>query len=203
MRPTLYRGALTRETLLFDELRIVARLLEEGKDLKEIQRICKERNLFQFPTERMVDNIASVLYRRLTIHDDKELVAILVDGSHEVALEASLYLLMLDNLLVYEFFVDVVGEKYRTFDTHLSHSDIRHYLLSVMQKDRKASLWSELTTKKIESVFSTLLFRCGYWTRGAGDILTPVSIEPELKTIIMNNGDGEVLKAFDDFTEDL
>ena len=59
-------GGLTREQFLFHETRVVARLMtdENLSDQEIIDRVVSE-NLFQFPTERMIRNLAGVCVKRL------------------------------------------------------------------------------------------------------------------------------------------
>ena len=54
-------GGLTREQFLYHETKTVARLMvdEALSDEEIVQRVIEE-NLFQFPTERMIKNIANV-----------------------------------------------------------------------------------------------------------------------------------------------
>ena len=52
-----YNGGLTREQFLFYEIRIVARLICEGKSRDEIIEEIAADNLFQYPTERMIKTI--------------------------------------------------------------------------------------------------------------------------------------------------
>ena len=51
-----YNGGLTREQFLFYEMRITAKLLCEGLSQQEVISKVREENLFQFPTEKMIDN---------------------------------------------------------------------------------------------------------------------------------------------------
>ena len=61
-----YKASITREHFLFYEMRITARLLNEGCSEDEvISRIVTE-NLFQYPTERSIKGMAKACLRRLT-----------------------------------------------------------------------------------------------------------------------------------------
>lgn len=110
---TPYR-TITREQFLFNEMRIVASLLSEGKSEKEIIEEIANNNLFQYPTERMIKNIAQVCLNRFKEADSKELVELVAKGSSDTAKQACLFLMMNYYRLVWEFMINVVGEKYRT-----------------------------------------------------------------------------------------
>ena len=50
---------ITREQFLFHEMRIVARLLDDGMDEEQVKEEVVANNLFQNPTKTMVNNIPS------------------------------------------------------------------------------------------------------------------------------------------------
>ena len=53
-----YSGVLTREQFLFYETRTTAKLLDEGLSPTEIQEKIVQENLFQYPTEKSVQQMA-------------------------------------------------------------------------------------------------------------------------------------------------
>lgn len=105
---------ITREQFLFHEMRIVARLLDDGMDEEKVKEEVVANNLFQYPTERMIKNIASVCLNRFKETDSKELIHIVATESSDVAKQACLFLMMSYYRLVWEFMITVIGEKYRT-----------------------------------------------------------------------------------------
>ena len=60
---TSYR-TITREQFLFHEMRIVAKLLIAGKNDKQIIDEVVSKNLFQYPTEKSLNNITKVCLAR-------------------------------------------------------------------------------------------------------------------------------------------
>ena len=69
-----YNGAITREAFLFYEMRITAQLLCQGLDEKDIISRIEEENLFQFPTEKMIKNMAMACLKRLYCLEDANLL---------------------------------------------------------------------------------------------------------------------------------
>jgi hypothetical protein len=59
-------GSLTREQFYFYEMRTTARLLCQGLGEKEVRNKIKSENLFQFPTERTVNQAVSACLKRLS-----------------------------------------------------------------------------------------------------------------------------------------
>lgn len=53
-----YKASITREQFLFYEMRTTAKLLDEGLDDKEVVQRIIDENLFQYPTEKSVEQQA-------------------------------------------------------------------------------------------------------------------------------------------------
>ena len=108
-----YSAVLTREQFLFYEVRTTARLMADGlNDTEVIDRIVTE-NLFQYPTEKSVRQMAQACIRRLRAMGDDSLIAAIATQPAEIAKQICLYAMMKQYRLVWDFMVTVVGEKYR------------------------------------------------------------------------------------------
>ena len=94
---------ITREQFLFHEMRTTARLMQTGKSDKEIIDEIFDNNLFQYPTERMVKNIASVCLKRLHALNSDKAVDIIADGSVTSAKQACFYAIMMHYHLIWDF----------------------------------------------------------------------------------------------------
>lgn len=69
-----YNGGLTREQFLFYEMRTTAKLISAGlSDNEVIEKIVAD-NLFQFPTEKSIRNLAGVCLKRLHAMNDDSLI---------------------------------------------------------------------------------------------------------------------------------
>lgn len=196
MKPEKYKGAITREAFLFNESRLVAGLMLEDLSKEEIVKRIVDENLFRYPTEKMVPSIAKTLVHRLSLPQDREVLCLIHDGFHSTAKQASLYCFMLDNLLVYEFLVDVIGSKYASLDLSFSKGDIHLYLDRIAMVDEKASKWSKLTKDKIRSVLVQTLVSVGYLDDPRATRLNPFQIDFQLLECIENDGNEDVLPAF-------
>ena len=93
-----YNGSLTREQFLFHEMRIAAKLLDEGLSESEVVEEIVNDNLFQFPTERMVKNLACVCVRRLKqLEDDSMYTATLWQGFKKYPKSTYFFPRLMDN----------------------------------------------------------------------------------------------------------
>ena len=89
---TRIEGAqITREQFLMREMRVACQLREEGLDDEAIIARIKDENLIQYPTERMVGNIARVCVKRMNAVESDRIVRIIATGLPEAAAQANLY----------------------------------------------------------------------------------------------------------------
>lgn len=131
MRNRVYSGALTAEQFLFYEIRIAVGYYMNGDSLQQAAEQIAEGNLFQYPTLREVKRMTKACYRRLDALEDQELVSELRSAPADIARQINLYAMMRDNLLVWEFMVQLIGEKYRMQDFHLDRKDINGFFSRV------------------------------------------------------------------------
>ena len=196
IRSNIYNGGLTREQFLFYEIRIVARLVLEGMPREDILKKLKEENLFQFPTERMVNSIANACFRRIDALDSEYLVRELAEGSMDIAKQINLYAMMRYNRIVWDFMVSVVGEKYRTQDLELSQKDLNLFFMRLQEQNDDVAGWSESTINKIKQVLKKSLIECGFIDSSRDKKLNPVYLYEELASVIRQHEDYDALAAF-------
>lgn len=194
-----YNGGLTREQFLLYEIRVVARLQLQGLSREEIVEKLKSENLFQFPTERMITNIAGVCFKRLDALSSPMLVEELVSGPMNLAKQINLYAMMRYNRIVWDFMVTVIGEKFRTRDFSFLPADMNLFFLGLQEQDDTVAGWSDSTIGKIKQVLRKALVECDYLDSVKAAVLNPVYPYDELVTGIQANGDTEALIAFNYF----
>ena len=192
---TPYR-TITREQFLFNEMRIVASLLSEGKSEKEIIEEIANNNLFQYPTERMIKNIAQVCLNRFKEADSKELVELVAKGSSDTAKQACLFLMMNYYRLVWEFMINVVGEKYRTKNTSFSKVDLNSFFTQLQEQNETVASWSDSTVNKCKQVLKKSLVEAVYLDNARSQELNHILLDPELKDIIEHTQNPNALIAF-------
>jgi hypothetical protein len=194
-----YNGGLTREQFLFYEIKVVAKLLVEGMSIDDAILKIKEENLFQFPTERMVVNIANVCYRRLQALDSENLIYVLATSSMDVAKQVNLYAMMKQNRIVWDFMITVIGEKYRTQDFSFTKKDMSAFMFQLQEQNEDVATWSDSTIQKIKQVLTKSLVECGYLDNTKSEVLNPVYLYPELEEEIVSSNDIAALPAFNYF----
>lgn len=199
MNDVSYSSSLTSEQFLFYETRIVAKLYLAEKTADEIIKCVLKDNLFQFPTERKVSQIARACCRRLAALDNETLVYELANAPVDIAKQVNLYAMMRYNLLVREFMIGLIGEKYRLQDLSLSRRDVNAFFSRLQEQNDDVAGWSEGTITKLKQVLVKCLVETEILDNVHSETLNPVFISSELKRGIGENGDLAALAAFNCF----
>lgn len=191
-----YNGSLTAEQFMFYEIRIASKLYLDGKSVEEAIAIITKDNLFQYPTERQISRMTRACYKRLHALENRHLVEKLATAPREIAKQINLYAMMRYNRLVWEFMVQVIGEKYLNQDFSFSQKDLHAFLTRLQAQDDGVASWSEATISKIRSVLVHVLVETEYLDSVKATALNPVLLCEELERGIRENDDYDALPAF-------
>ena len=197
-----YKGSaqITREHFLFYEMRTTARLMREGlKDDEVIDRIVEE-NLFQYPTEKSIRQMARTCVSRLSGLGDESLVEAVASQPSETAKQVCMYAMMKQYRLVWDFMITVIGEKYRMQDFSFSPMDVNVFFMQLQEQDDYVAGWSETTVKKIRQILIRVLAENEYLDNIKANHINPVWLNPLLENAIRSNNDDRALTAFNCFS---
>ncbi len=192
-------GQITREQFLFYEMRTTAKLLEEGLEEKKIIEKIVEENLFQYPTEKSIRQMARTCIARLKSLGDESLVAAIASQPADIAKQICMYAMMKHYRLVWDFMITVIGEKYRLSDTTFGKIDLNSYFLRLQEQDDLVATWSDSTITKLKQVITKILVENEYIDSTRATKLNPVWLQPVLENAIRANGDESALPAFNCF----
>ena len=195
-RSSPYNGALTREQFLFYEMRTTAKLLGAGLTDEEATEAIMKDNLFQYPTEKTIKNLAGVCLKRLHSMNDVCLIEGIAKLSADAAKQVCLYAMMKQNRLVWDFMITVIGEKYRILDTSFGKVDLNTFFMRLTEQDDNVASWSDATVQKIKQVLVRILVENEYLDSTRADHLNPVLIGSLLEERIRANDDNAALIAF-------
>lgn len=196
-----YKGSaqITREQFLFYEMRATAKLmcggLEEDKIIDEIV----SQNLFQYPTEKSIRQMARTCITRLNCLEDIGLVFAIANQSSETAKQICLYAMMKQYRLVWDFMITVIGEKYRVQNFSFGQKDVNVYFMQLQEQDDYVAGWSDQTIKKIRQVLVKILVENDYLDNTKADHINPVWLSPVLENAIKDKNDDRALTAFNCF----
>lgn len=191
-----YSSSLTAEQFLFYEMRIAAKLYLEGEPVLRAIDIVRGDNLFQYPTERKVAYLTRACYRRLNALGNEQLVYELAFAHTEIAKQINLYAMMRSNRLVWEFMIQVIGEKYCNQDFYFSKKDLNAFFARMQAQNDSIAAWSETTIGKIKSVLVRALIETEYLDGHRDTTLYPIFLCEELERGIRENRDDCALPAF-------
>lgn len=189
-------GSLTRAQFLYYEMRTTARLIAELQSDEEIVKRIISENLFQYPTEKSLNQIAKDCLSRLHALEDDNLVQAIANLDSEIGKQLCLYAMMRRYRLVWDFMISVIGGKYRQLDFSFNRRDINSFLLQLQEQDDYVASWSESTCKKISSVLARILIENEYIDNGNATTLKPVLISRPLEVAIREAGLDAALSAF-------
>ena len=187
-----YKAGITREQFLFHEMRTTAKLMNKGFNDEEIVNEIIEDNLFQYPTEKMIKNLAKVCVARLHTINDKNLVEIIANGSAESAKQICLYAMMKHYRIVWEFMTTVIAEKFKL-------KDINVFITRLQEQNDVVASWSDSTIRKIKQVLTKMLVDNGYLDSTKSETLNPVLIDLDLKNVLEEKNEKDALAAFNYF----
>ncbi len=197
-----YKGSaqITREQFLFYEMRTTAKLMREGLEDNEIIDRIVEDNLFQYPTEKSIRQMAKVCVARLKGMGDADLVEAVASQSSETAKQICMYAMMKRYRLVWDFMITVIGEKYRMQNFSFSQMDVNVFFMQLQEQDDYVAGWSESTVKKIRQILIRVLAENEYLDDIKADHINPVWLNPVLENVIRSNNDDRALTAFNCFS---
>ena len=191
-----YKAGITREQFLFHEMRTTAKLMNKGFDDEAIVNEIIEDNLFQYPTEKMIKNIAKVCVARLHTINDKNLIEIIANGSAESAKQICLYAMIKYYRIVWEFMTTVIAEKFKLKDLSYSRKDINIFFTRLQEQSDIVASWSDSTIGKIKQVLTKMLVDNGYLDSTKSETLNPVLIDLDLKNVLEEKNEKDVGTAF-------
>ena len=191
-----YSGVITREQFLFYEMRTTAKLLVQGLEDRQIVEKIIAGNLFQYPTEKSINQMAHTCIRRLKALDNTDLIFAIATEPSNVAKQICLYAMMKQYRLVWDFMITVVGEKFQSCDLSFSRLDLNVFMIRLQEQDAWVASWSDSTIMKIKQVLARVLVENEYLDSVTADHLNPVLIYPILENAIRNSGDTKALAAF-------
>ena len=195
-----YSAVMTREQFLFHETRTTAKLMDKGLDKEEIVNNIISENLFQYPTEKSVRQMALACIRRLEALQDRDLISSIANEPSDVAKQICLYAMMRQYRLVWDFMLTVIGEKYRNLDSSFSKADLNIFFMRLAEQDEWVATWSDKTITKLRQVLMKTLVENEYLDSIKAERLNPVLISPILESAIREAGQEIALPAFNCLT---
>lgn len=180
-----YNANLTWEPFLWYEMRIVADLLKQGLDKKEIKEKVISENIFQYKTTKSIPKRLSCILRRIDSLDQYLLDRLSIWDIDDTKI-ISLYAIYKDSFLVQDFINEFIKDKIQLKQADIKDSEIMSFLNSKTREHIEMNDWSESTMKKIKQILKNILIWA--WIIESKKIHIPV-ISYSLKQYISDNLD--------------
>lgn len=199
-------GSLTREQFLLREMRIVAGLRSQGEPDSEIIKRVKRENLFQYGTERTLNNRARACLRRLDALENADdapesleaaarLTEIIACGLPDAAAQANLYAMMRLYSLVLTFVGGEIAGRLASLNYSFTRADMNAFFTRYQLENPDAAAWSDSTVVRIKSTLSGCLVNSGMLDSTQGGHLAPIALDCDVKAAMNANGDANMAAA--------
>lgn len=195
-----YQASITKAHFLFHEMRVTASLLSQGSSVAEARARILKDNLYQYPTERSLNDVSGACCRRLLSMGSSELISAIATAPASVSKQVCLYAMMKQSRLVYEFMHSVIGEKYRTLNASFSRRDVNAFFERLQEQDAAVAQWRPSTLTKVKGVLIRILVECGYLEDNRAETLNIVTPVPLLEQVMRRRNERGALAAFNIFS---
>jgi hypothetical protein len=122
----------------------------------------------------------------------------MITGTDSVlATQALLACAVKHSRLIGDFMLKVIGPRIRIINDKLTDRDWENYLDSCVDAAPQVQRFSESTRKKLRPIVFTILVESKYLESQNTRRLTPVRVEPELKSFLIRHDEKYVLKCLE------
>ena len=207
---------LTREQFLPHEMRIVAALRMQGASDEQVIVRVKSENLFQYPTERMVANRATVCLRRLdamvptdavcaargidpktAVEAASSLARLMASGTPTQADQAIFYSMICCYDIVRELVLVEVGERLQNFDYAFTAVDLNAFMTRFTTEYPDAARWTEPRSSALRLAPPDAP-PCRPYRRGPGPgvrALSPLFLDSDVERALVQLGEQSLIAA--------
>lgn len=190
------RYLATMPTIPFalNECRIIAGMMLEGMDRKEIRSIIHQDNLLNSSSDSSEKKIFDYTYNRLKDYPDELKEYILSDNLSDARM-ANLVSIMHYDILFREFVLEVYSDCRQRFNP-ITDYDIMSFFEEKAKNNETVAEWKHVTVFKLRRLYTRILFEAGFLKTSAGsrEITTPY-VSRNLVDLLNRLGFGEYIYA--------
>ena len=189
-----YHAEIVAGSLLIPESRQIARHLLDQPDKTAWYQLIVVENILQKKSPATAKRQAKLIRNRLELMTPS-FWKIIVSSSSDIVTQCLLAAAIKHSHLLGDYMDKVLGEHWRTFKRLLTQKDWNDYLEMCSQVDPVVTSWSTTTQIKLGQVVFRILSESKYIDSTRKLNMLPVSIIPEVKAYLMDNGEEYVLKC--------
>lgn len=164
-----YTASMTGCGFMVDEMtRVLPMLMAEDSD-DLLKKEMQENKVLMMPSVKTIKNALGEFNRRFKAVP-RSFWEIYLTMSPKMQTLAMFYVMLKAYRLYFDFQVDVVREKWNSFNQTVTKNDLLSTLSDLACKDEFVDSWSDTTRKKIASGFLSVLRKVGFLTDKGNDL---------------------------------
>ena len=157
--------AITSENFYYTDIKRTAKIVINNKYSKEeLIKIVKERGIIEYNTEYNFNKKFLSIYKRLNKLNDF-LITKLAEDSPDIGKFINLFSILLNEKIFYDFFNEVIKEKYFLLDYYISNEEFVNFMNEKEDQEEEIRAWSDETRRKILVKIKGFLLEAGYLTK--------------------------------------
>jgi len=187
-------GIVSRPTLMRESI-IIASLMNQGLDGKDIKHKIIEENYLKLSSLRRKKEISSTICSRLKELDANE-INILVEGSMEEKKQMVLVSILKYDRLFMEFILEVYLEKINIAQLDLKESDFNSFFRRKAEQSEIVAKWKVKTVGKVKQLYKKILTELGFIKSNGKEYEIVIPIVSESFKSAISNESAEIKKLF-------
>lgn len=191
-----YSADITAGSLLLTETKVVAGLLLDGHNFKEIGKLVETQNVLQKRSTASATRMYSLIKHRLELFDS-ELWSMIYYGDSETSRMAALAATIKNSRILGDFMLFVLKEKYQLFEKAMPKNAWDRFIDDCKMKNPDMPSWTDKTAKKIGDCVYRILAETGYLSSTKEALLQKVYIPAEIKKYLTAHNDNYVLQCME------
>jgi len=192
-----YHTSLTGASFLFQELKQVIQLKQEGLSDKEVRKKVYEENIFQYKYPSSIKRVFPSVLRRANVLDES-LCLMMVNETIDIGKVVNLFAIMKTDQLFFEFMDEVIREKLTVSDFVLEKKDMNRFFTYKMEQSEKIAGWTELTVEKLKQIYLKVLMETKVLKDAKTGELNHLLVDGRVKEHLLRNGEKQYVKVMGD-----
>ena len=183
-----YSAGAVKHLFWFMEFRKVVRLLFDGLDFAEIERMNREENIFCCSTRERSKEIFKTVSSRISTLNES-FYPVFMRGDLSTQKLFALIAVMAYDTLFFDLVYECVREQFLLGTGELKDSDIRIFFHHKQQQSEKVAKWTEGTIKNLMTCYKSILYEAGLTNkkRNKRNLFKPI-LEHEIQEWLEQNG---------------
>lgn len=155
-----YKASLTGEPFLYNETKIIGKLLLEGEDSLELRKRNVEENLIQYKQPKSISRVNSAIFKRLNILDNKQLY-FFVNEELQQSKYMLVYSIMKTDNIVKDFIREVYYDKLLMNDSTIQQYEVEKWFDNKCNISEFLNSRSDSTKYKLKQVLMQIMNASG------------------------------------------